>query len=222
MFRSIAIKQAVFELGTWLRNGEQALLNFVIPIAVYVALSRTSSTREMDNLSFSSLMAISASCFAGLAISTAFDRRYGALKLLGMTPLGKTGFVTARILTALLIAAIQFSLIVITAVALRETVQLSGLLVLALGLSVTAWTSWALVLAATLRAEAVLAIANTFFIIFSVSAFVFIDSASAIVLMLNPLSAALALAAGNLTGLISLIVWSVIGFMTARHRFTWV
>ena len=167
-------------------------------------------------------MAISASCFAGLAISTAFDRRYGALKLLGMTPLGKTGFVSARILTALLIATIQFLLILLAGVTLRENLNVSGYLVLALTLSVTSWTSWALVLAATLRAEAVLAIANTLFIVFSVGAFVLIDSSSALIVMINPLSAALALAAGDLVGLGSLVLWSVIGFMTARRRFTWV
>lgn len=219
---NLIIKHSLFELGTWLRNGEQALLNFIIPIAVYVGISRVESVSHTDALAFSSLMAISASCFAGLAITTAFDRRYGALKLLGMTPLGKTGFISARVLTALMVALIQFTLITLTALLLNGQAIASVALAVSLVLSVTTWTTMALTLAAKLRAEAVLAIANTLFIVFAASAFALKDNDSLFFNALNPLAAALHACSQPLPGMLILAGWSVIGFIIAKRNFSWV
>jgi ABC-2 type transport system permease protein len=222
MFSRLTVKHSFFELGTWLRNGEQALLNFLIPIAVYIATSRVENISKSEALAFSSLLAISASCFAGLAITTAFDRRYGSLKLLGMSPLGKDGFIGARVLTALMVAVIQFSLIAFTALLVEGQVAISLSLIPALLLSVSTWTTCALIISSKLRAEAVLAIANTMFIVFAASAFALRDSDALIFKVINPLAAALQASSQPLPATLILAVWSVMGFIIAKRNFTWV
>ena len=56
--------------------------------------------------------------FTGQAIATGFERRYGVLRLLGSTPLGRAGFLVAKTLGVLAVEAVQVVLVTAVAFAL--------------------------------------------------------------------------------------------------------
>ena len=77
---SRVLAQARFDLGTWLRNGEQAVLNVLLPLLALAGSSHIQMTGETRAVAIT-VFAISTSSFAGIAIATAFDRRAGALRI---------------------------------------------------------------------------------------------------------------------------------------------
>jgi ABC-2 type transport system permease protein len=107
-------------------------------------------------------LAVISTAFTGQAISTAFDRRYGVLRLLGVSPLGRNGLLLAKALAVLTIELTQFIVIGVLGLALGWHPQWMGLFSAALLTLVGTWTfvALALLLAGTMRAEAVLALAN--------------------------------------------------------------
>ena len=162
------LAQARFETGTLLRNGEQLLVALVLPAAALVglALSHAPSLgpgRRID-LAVPGVLALAviSTAFTGQAISTAFDRRYGVLRLLGVSPLGRGGLVVAKALAVLTIELLQLIVIGILGLTLGWHPQWTGLIAGALLALVGTWTfvALALLLAGTLRAEGVLALAN--------------------------------------------------------------
>ncbi|QGN57196.1 ABC transporter permease [Nostocoides sp. HKS02] len=162
------LAQARFEAGTLLRNGEQLLVAVVLPAAVLVGLVHThaislGSGRRVD-LAVPGVLALCviSSAFTGQAISTGFDRRYGVLRLLGVTPLGRTGLLLAKAVAVLAVVALQFAVIGALGAALGWDPALRGIpaaLVSTL-LGTWAFVALALLLGGTLRAEGVLALAN--------------------------------------------------------------
>ena len=48
-------------------------------------------------------LAVISTAFTGQAISTGFDRRYGVLRLLGTTPLGRDGLLVAKAVAVLVV-----------------------------------------------------------------------------------------------------------------------
>ncbi|HEX6567571.1 MAG TPA: hypothetical protein VF015_00325, partial [Acidimicrobiales bacterium] len=100
------------ELALTFRNGESLLLTLGIPIGVLVFFSLVDvlpiDGEAVDFLAPGTLaMAVLATAFANLAISTGFDRSYGVLKRLGATPLGRPRLVTAKALAVLVVIAVQ-------------------------------------------------------------------------------------------------------------------
>jgi ABC-2 type transport system permease protein len=114
-------------------------------------------------------LAVLSTAFTGQAIMTGFDRRYGALKRLGATPLPRWGLVAAKSGAVLIIEAGQLILLGVVAARLgwRPVAGLStlGPVVVALLVGTAAFTGLGLLMAGTLRAEATLAGANLLWLI---------------------------------------------------------
>jgi len=162
------VTQAGFEVGSLLRNGEQLLVSLVLPAMALVGLSLTTSpslgpgTRiDVATAGVIALCVIS-TAFTAQAISTGFDRRYAVLRYLGVTPLGRGGLVAAKVLATLAAEVLQIGVIAALGLVLGWQPETSGIAYAVLFVVVGTWAfvALALLLAGTLRAEAVLAIAN--------------------------------------------------------------
>ncbi len=167
--------QAWLELRTLLRNGEQLLLVLIIPVLLLAAFSHEKLIdfgpgKRIDFLAPGVLaLAVMSTAFTSQAIATGFERRYGVLKRLGSTPLRRSGLITAKTLTVLVVEVLQAVVIVALSLALGWRSQAGGgaavwalLLVLA---GTAAFSGLALLMAGTLRAEATLAAANLIYLI---------------------------------------------------------
>jgi ABC-2 type transport system permease protein len=164
------VAQLRLELELIARNGESLLLTLGIPVGVLVFFSLVDvlpiEGEPVDFLAPGTLaMAIMATAFANLAIATGFDRSYGVLKWLGVTPLGRPRLLAAKALAVLLVIVVQAVVLVAVALALGwepdvEPVPLAAAVVLA----IAAFTGLALILAGRLRALVALAAANALFV----------------------------------------------------------
>ena len=63
-------------------------------------------------------LAVMSSAMVSLGIGTGFDRRFGVLKRLGSTPLGRPGLLVAKTLYVLAIEVIQIAVLLAVAVAI--------------------------------------------------------------------------------------------------------
>ncbi|CAA9397680.1 MAG: Efflux ABC transporter, permease protein, partial [uncultured Quadrisphaera sp.] len=176
------LAQAGFDARLLLRNGEQLLVSLVLPVLALLLLVRAplealglpedlAALPPVDVVAPGVLaMAVIGTAFAGQAIQLGFDRRYGVLRLMATTPLGRGGFLAGRLGAVLVVEVAQVLVLGGVAVALGWRPWAAGaaavvLLVLALLLGTAAFGGLALVLAGTLRAEAVLALANLVFVL---------------------------------------------------------
>lgn len=167
-----------------IRNGEQLLLNLVMPALALVFAVNTplvddyldSTTRRIDVVTPGILaMAALASGFTGQAIGTGFDRRQGVLRFIATTPLGRSGFLFGRIGSVILVQMLQIGTLSAIAFGLGWRPSPTGI-PLALGLLVLAYipfVGFGLWLAGTLRAEAVLALANLLWVLFIAAGVIF-------------------------------------------------
>ena len=170
----MVLSQAGLEVRMVLRNGEQLLLTVFIPVIVLVLFSSIefmnlgSRDRRVDFLVPGVLaLAVISTAFTGLAIGTGFERRYGALKRLGASPLPRGGLLGAKLLAVLAVQALQVVLLGSVALALGWSPGGSWYAVLVLVLAGTgAFCSLGLLMAGTLRAEATLAGANLIYLFF--------------------------------------------------------
>jgi ABC-2 type transport system permease protein len=171
--RDRVLAQARFETGTLLRNGEQLLVAVVLPAMALVglALSQSPSLGPGQRIDVAVpgvlALAVISTAFTGQAISTAFDRRYGVLRLLGVSPLGRNGLLVAKALAVLSIELMQVFVISALGLALGWRPEWTGLFAAVLIGLVGTWTfvALALLLAGTLRAEGVLALANLIWVL---------------------------------------------------------
>jgi len=168
----IIATQTAFEVKTVLRNGEQLLLTMIIPVIVLVAMSHAPEAIIGGSPVISIVtpgvfaLAVISTAFTGLAIATAFERRYGVLRFLGSTPLGRVGFLSAKTLSVLVIEVMQIVLLTIVAHALGWQPTGSwfyAIVVILVGTA--AFASLGLLLAGTLRAEGTLAVANLIYLV---------------------------------------------------------
>ena len=164
--------QALMETRLLLLNGEQLLLTIVIPTLVLVLFSTVKvvdvgAGRRVDYVLPGVLaIAVMSTAFTGQAIATGFERRYGVLKRLAMTPLPRWGFIAAKTASVVLVEVVQVVLLVVVGLVLGWTPQGSVLDVLVLlVLGTAAFSGLALLMAGTLRAEATLAGANLVFLL---------------------------------------------------------
>jgi ABC-2 type transport system permease protein len=162
--------QAGLELRILVRNGEQLLLTLIIPVALLAGFSLEHLIKgtQVDFLVPGILaLAVMSTAFTSQAIATGFERRYGVLKRLGSTPLGRDGLIAAKTATVLVLG----QAIVILAVGLAlgwapDARPAAAVWVVALVLTGTAaFSGLALLLAGTLRAEATLAAANLIYLV---------------------------------------------------------
>jgi ABC-2 type transport system permease protein len=239
--RERVLAQARFESGTLLRNGEQLLVALVLPAMALVGLALSSSPtlgqgRRID-LAVPGVLALAviSTAFTGQAISTAFDRRYGVLRLLGVSPLGRSGLLAAKALAVLTIEALQAIVLGILGLALGWHPHWLGLLPGAAVALVATWTfvALALLLAGTLRAEGVLALANLIWVTLLGLGGVIIAPAQlpaglshlAVLLPSGALGDGLraAFIEGRLAGipLLVLVVWGALATALAFRTFRW-
>ncbi len=170
--RSRVLAQARFETGTLLRNGEQLLVALVLPAMALVGLAYSQSpslgTGRRIDLAVPGVLALAvvSTAFTGQAIATGFDRRYGVLRFLGVSPLGRHGLLVAKALAVLAIEILQAAVIGGLGLALGWQPEWTGLFAGVLVALVGTWAfvALALLLAGTLRAEGVLALANLIWI----------------------------------------------------------
>lgn len=172
------LAQARFETLAVLRNGEQLLVTLIIPVVALVALGRasfidigTAGAARVDVVTPGVLgLAVMAGSMTSQAIATAFDRRNGVLRLLATTPLGRSGLLAGKALAVLAVAVLQVLVVGAVALAVGWRPDPAGIApaVLALLLGVAAFTALALLIAGTLRAEAVLAVANLLLVVLAV------------------------------------------------------
>jgi ABC-2 type transport system permease protein len=244
--RAIAAVSAM-ELRLVVRRAENLFATIVIPTLVLVLFSSlsilpTGASRAVDFLLPGSIaLGIIATCLVSLGITTAYDRAYGVLKRLGGSPLSRPELVVARLLTVLVVEAVQIALLVGTATAfLGWSAGPGGSLVLtivAVILGTVAFAGLGLVLAGTLRAETVLALANVLFLGFLVVGGIIVPidrlpgplAAIAAALPAAPLSELLraglgsaAPAGADLTSPLALLAaWAAGAAVGAAARFRW-
>ncbi len=173
---------AGLELRMTLRNGEQLLLALVIPLLALIGGTLISivglpEPRINTVLPGVLVLAVMSSAFTSQAITTGFDRRYGVLKRLAAAGVGRAQLIAGKCAATLAVIAGQFVILALVAVVLgwrpqtvgpqQTSVVLSGLwVVLITLLGTAAFIGLALLLGGTLRAEAVLAVANLLWLVF--------------------------------------------------------
>ncbi len=172
---SATAAQTVAELRVTSRRGENLLAMVGIPVAVLlffgsvgVLAAPASGSRVSALLPGTLALAIIGAGFVNLGIATAYERSYGVLKRLGGSPLGRSGLVAAKILAIVLVEMVVVAALTgIAAVVMGwqpgPSVSPAGFAV-AFGLGTVAFAALGLALAGTMRAEAVLALANALFI----------------------------------------------------------
>ncbi|MFD9109783.1 ABC transporter permease [Streptomyces bottropensis] len=233
--------QAALETRMLLRNGEQLLLTVVIPTLLLVLFGSvdivdTGEGQAVDFLTPGILaLAVMSTAFTGQAIATGFERRYGVLKRLAVSPLPRWGLMTAKTLSVLVTEILQVALLTVIAFAMGWNPHgnpVAVLLLLVLGTA--AFSGLGLLMAGTLKAEATLAAANLVFLLLLVGGGVvvpldrFPDAAQS-VLGLLPISAlsdglrdVLQHGAGMPWGDLGILaVWAVLGLGAAARFFRW-
>src|SRR5690606_1559224 len=101
------LAQVGFETRLLLRNGEQLLLTIIIPVVllgllVAVPVLDTGPVRKVDFLVPGILtLAVMYTAFTSLAIATGYERRYGVLKRLAVSPLPRWALLVAKAGTVL-------------------------------------------------------------------------------------------------------------------------
>jgi len=164
------VAQTGFEARAILRNGEQLMVTIIVPVLVLVGLTQV-DVLDIDTDGLSPIdfftpgvlaLAVMTSSFTSQAIASAFDRRNGVLRLMSTTPLGRGGLLAGKVAGVVVVGAVQVLVIGLTAIALGWRPDALGVLlaIVAMLLGTAAFTSLALLVAGTLRAEAVLAVAN--------------------------------------------------------------
>ncbi|MEZ5259700.1 MAG: ABC transporter permease [Ilumatobacteraceae bacterium] len=112
-------------------------------------------------------LAVMSASMVSLAISTGFERSYGVLKRLGVTPLGRPKLVVAKIGAVVAVELVQFAVLVPLAFLLGWDPQDPSWLGAVAGvvLGTTAFAGLGLILAGRLRAEVNLAAANGLYLV---------------------------------------------------------
>ncbi|WP_421840215.1 ABC transporter permease [Mycobacterium sp.] len=166
--------QFKLELKLLLRNGEQLLLTMFIPITLLIGLSLLplgsfGQNRAATFVPIIMALAVISTAFTGQAIAIAFDRRYGALKRLGATPLPVWGIIVGKSLAVVAVVFLQAIILGTIGFALGWRPALAaltlGAAVIALGTA--GFAALGLLLGGTMRAEIVLAVANLMWFVFA-------------------------------------------------------
>lgn len=164
------VRHGLTEARLLSRNGEQLLLALVIPLAILAAGRFANVSMSLDLLAPSVLaLAVWSSAFTSIAITTAFERRYGVLERLATTPLGKSGLLAGKALAVIMIMLGQ--LVILTGAALglgwrpRFTALSALVAIVTVILATATFVCLALLLAGRLRAESVLGVANLVYVI---------------------------------------------------------
>lgn len=166
------LRHARMETVLVARNGEQLLLALVIPLGLIlgqaVAGERLGIAREPFVASVIAL-GLWSTGFTSLAITTAFERRYGVLERLVATPLRRTDLMLGKAAMVTAVALAQAAVLALAGVAagwsprpsVAQTAVAAGVVVL----SLAAFSGLALVLAGRASAELTLGLANLVYLL---------------------------------------------------------
>jgi ABC-2 type transport system permease protein len=163
------------EVVLTLRRGESVLLKLGIPVLLLVFLSLAdvlplpTGVDDPVDLLFPGILALAvlSAALVGPAIATGFEREYGVLKRLGVTPLGRPAIITAKTIAVLVVELVQ--VVVLTGIALalgwRPDGALVGTALLGVALATVAFAGAGLLLGGTLPGLTTLAAANGLYVI---------------------------------------------------------
>ncbi|MFD1718160.1 ABC transporter permease [Georgenia deserti] len=242
-FRRV-LAQCRFETAAVLRNGEQLLLTLVLPLLGLTVMLRTELLPVPGHPGARAAAAVAgvvalavASQLTSQAIGLAFDRRWGVLRLLATTPLGPRGLLAGRLGAVLVVLAVQVGVILLGGLVLGWRpvpdlpVMAGGAVLVVLGAA--AFVALAVLLGGTLRAEAVLAVANLLWVLMAAGGGLLVPAQS----LPDPLATAVeflpsgALGEGlrhlaisgalDLRAVAVLIVWAAVGTWAAARWFRW-
>lgn len=219
---SRSFAHARWELGLLLSNGEQVLLSLVIPTGLVFLV------RDLAPVVCASVIA---TMFTSLAIATGFERRSGALRFLGTTPLTRLQLLAGKMMAQAAVLAISLILATLVAAALGvvPAFTVTGALVWLVAIVLASWTfaAWALGLAGAIRAEATLAVANALFLVLIATAVPdptgLASPLKQIVLALpsGALSQALRHPEQSAVALLVIVAWGIVGTVFAGRKFRW-
>jgi ABC-2 type transport system permease protein len=168
------LQQARFELLLTARRGENVLVTLIIPVLLFIFFASLNLVPSKNGSAAGFLLpgilaiAIMAAGMVNLGIATAYERYYGVLKRLGSSPLSRSGLISAKIVSIVILEIVQVLLLVGAAVALYgwRPVGSMGLTLLAIVLGTITFAGLGLAMAGALRAEMTLAGANALFLVF--------------------------------------------------------
>src|SRR5436190_8984693 len=168
------LTQTQFELLLTLRRGENILVTLIVPIVLLIFFTSLNIVPAVNGRAVNFLLpgilalAVMAAGMVNLGIATAYERYYGVLKRLGGSPLPRSGLIIAKVISILILEAVQVILLVGVAIILYGW-QPTGsplLVLLAMGLGTVTFAALGLAMAGALRAELTLAGANALFLLF--------------------------------------------------------
>lgn len=167
------LAQAGFEARGLLSHGEQLLVSIVLPLMALIGLAVTDApslgTGERIDVATAGVLALAviSTAFTGQAILLGFERRYGVLRLLGTTPLGRDGLLLGKALSVFAVLLVQLLVLGVVAACLGWAPAAAGIpgAVLIVVTGALAFASLAVLIGGTLRAEGVLALANLLWIL---------------------------------------------------------
>ena len=160
------------ELTLTLRRGESVLLILGIPLVLLAFFSTVDVLPKGDfkdpiDFLFPGILALAvmSTGMVQLSIGTAFERQYGVLKRLGITPLGRPRLLTAKTLSIVAIEIVQIVLLLLLALALGwdAYVRIGALVGVVLG--TIAFSGIGLLMAGLLPGEVTLAAANGLYLL---------------------------------------------------------
>jgi ABC-2 type transport system permease protein len=172
------------EVVLTLRRGESVLLTLGIPVLLLGFLSpadvlpKPAGVHDAVDFLFPGILALAvlSAALVGPAIATGFEREYGVLKRLGVTPLGRPAIIAAKTAAVLVVEVVQ--VLVLTGLAFALGWRPDGALVLtallAIALATVAFAGAGLLLGGVLPGLTTLAAANGIYVLLLlVSGFVF-------------------------------------------------
>jgi ABC-2 type transport system permease protein len=170
----MVVAQTGMELRLAARRGESLLITAVVPLLLLVFFGTlpilpNQGAGQIDFLLPGILaLAVMSTGMVSLGIATAFERQYGVLKRLGGSPLPRGGLLLAKMLSVLVVQAVQIAVLTGVAALLFGWRPPGGLLAALVILVVGTFTFSAigLLMAGALRAEATLAAANGLYLVF--------------------------------------------------------
>ncbi|WP_276941895.1 ABC transporter permease [Ferrimicrobium acidiphilum] len=168
------LTQASSEVKMTLQQGEAALLTLVIPVlgllvfgsVKFLPLPSGVPSRVNFILAGAIAFGIMASGMVSQSITVAFDRNYGVLKRLGVTPLGRRGIILAKLAQVVVLELIQLIVLVLIGLLMGYHPEGNPLLfILGWVLATSAFTGLGLLIGGTLKAELVLGLSTLLWLV---------------------------------------------------------
>ncbi|EMQ97084.1 ABC transporter permease [Paeniglutamicibacter gangotriensis] len=233
--------QGRYETLAMLGNGEQLIVAAVLPLLALIGLVFTGLLDDVAESPIDAAapgvlaLCVISTAFTGQGIATGFDRRYGVLRFLSTTPLGRAGLIYGKVVAVLTVLVLQ--VIVIGGISLlmgwRPAVAgiPAGIALLVLGAA--AFTALGLLVAGTVRPEATLAITNLAWVLLAAVGGIlfpsnrapdylqpFVDLLPSAALG-DSLRSALISGSTSVSGILILLAWTIIAGFAATRWFKW-